>query len=187
MTPEDHATVAAYIAGVDKVAREHEHEWGIGRLEYLADDELRAKFGRQMAKWRSAIDAAYDTPDRSPAPKAVLDAVRDTGHGVARGWAALASTALADGHKPVEATVWEVGLANGSVAALVRTTAEGAKVLDDGRYKIVFTLDEVAHIFAINMAPIVTEAKRVFPGATVFGVRETVDRSWTKNGEQIPF
>lgn len=185
MSCTDHATLAAWIAGVDKVATEHEREWGVGRLEYLADDELRAKFARQMVKWREALEAAYDYPADRPIPVAIMEAAQEAGGGVKRGWLALSTRARLEGFEPIEATIWEVALENGFVAALVRTNAEAAKVLDDGRYKSVYTLDEVANIFAANLAPALQEAKRVFPGATLSVGRGGT--AWIAKGDAIPF
>ena len=76
--PEDHATLKAYIDGVDAIARAAETAWGIGRLPMLVDDELRAKFYRQQARWRFALETAYEA---RICTAAMMDAARASSAG----------------------------------------------------------------------------------------------------------
>lgn len=180
MNHVDHATVAAWIADVDQAVRAHEDEWGIGRLESLADADLRAKLYRQQAKHRAALEAAYATPDTRPAPDVVMADAFETGEGVKRGWAFLARQALADGHKPSVRYLGEVQLKNGSVAVLVASVADASLALRNPRYEHVFTLDEIGRLIDAVTEPRVASAAPVV-------VRERVDTSWVKEGDALPF
>lgn len=182
MNTIDHATLAALIAGIDKTARDHEREWGIDRLPTLVDDDLRAKFYRQRAKWSEAIERAYDSGDRPLTPDR-LETIQALGDGLKRGWAAMASTASGEGHRPISAEVWEMTLQDGSKAALVRSTAEAGYLVDEGRYKAVWTLDEIANVIAINLTAAFVEAKTVWPGAVI--MRPTTPL--TREGDDLPF
>lgn len=160
---EDAATLAAHIMGVDEVARRYETEWGVGRLPMLVDDEMRAKFMRQGARFRDAFEAAYASKVLT---RDQLDAAAKAAGGMQRAWVALDAAAKAAGHKPVDPDIWEAVLEDGSIACIVRTNADASKVLRDGRALNVWTLDEVAR--AIDALPdIVRAAKETWPGTKV--------------------
>jgi len=179
-TPEDAATIQAHIMGVDKAASEAEATWGIGRLPMLVDTDMRAKFMRQGARFREALESAYEAKMLT---RDQLEAVEKTAGGMERAWLALDKSARDAGHKSTEPDIWEAVLDDGSIACIVRTNAEASKVIQDGRALNVWTLDEVAR--AIDHLPeIVRQAKETWPGAKV------VERSQRSKGvldDPIPF
>lgn len=177
---EDCATLQAYLTGVDATAREHEAKWGMDRLPMLVDDELRAKFFRQRAKWSGHMAAAWEAQFVT---RDMLDAVASSSAGLRRGWQALDAAAEVAGHRPIAPYVWEATLKDGTVAAVVQTVAEASKVCADGRHRAVYTMDEIANIIDALPAAI-TVAKVEFPGSKVL---PQSDRSWAKAGEEIPF
>jgi hypothetical protein len=85
----------------------------------------------------------------------------------------LDAAAEAAGAQTMSAEVWEVALLDGSVAALVRTTAEARHVVADGRQKRVYTLAEIGNL--IHGFPEIVCAKDTFPGAEVTAVRHRHD------------
>ena len=123
---EDAATLAAYVAGVDRAAVEMETKWGMDRLPMLVSDDLRAKFNRQAASWSEAVAAAYDA-DRVTG--AQMQAVTVKAAAMQRAWAALDAFAEEAGHRAIAPWVWEARLHDGSVAAVVQTNAEASKVI----------------------------------------------------------
>lgn len=176
---DDCATLQAYFEGVDHARAEAEREWGAGRLPRLVDAEMRAKLNRQQVRWSRAYQAAWAAPMLT---RDMLEAVQSAAGGMTRAWAALGAAASEAGHRPVSPDVWEVRLADGTVAALVQTHAEASKVIADGRYLAVYTAEEVGNI--IDALPGALQmAKVVFPGAKVLG---EFDRSWVEAGDQIP-
>jgi hypothetical protein len=178
--PTDCATLQAYFEGVDNVRAEHEQKWGTGRLELLAPDELRARFRRQQATWSMAYQAAWDAPILT---RDLLDAVIQKAASMQRAWAALEAAAEEAGHRAIYPDVWEVQLADGTVAAIVQTDAEASKVIADGRHVNVYTLREIANV--IDALPETLKvAKVVFQGAKFLGAG---DRSWVAEGDDVPF
>jgi hypothetical protein len=182
MNTEDHATLAAIIRGVDATAREHEREWGSDRLFDLIDDELRAKFYRQQAKWSAAIEAAYET-GACPLTPAELETVQTLSEGLRRGWAAMAEQAAENGARAIRPEIWEMTLADGSKAALVRSSAE-ASVIDcvPERYVSIWTLDEIVNVIAINLPASIAEAKTAWPKTVILK-----GPKWNPQGDEIPF
>jgi hypothetical protein len=169
MAPSDYA-IRAIIDGLDQVGVEMERKWGVGRLRLLVSDLLRAKFDAQKDK----LDAAIATNQEQY--------IRAQAEGMKRAWAALDEAASEAGHLPLSAEVLECVLpSSGEVVALVRTEAEAHHVCREMR---VFTLDEVGRLIEA-LGPTVLEAKRVFPGAKVTGIRKP-EIDWEK-GDDLPF
>lgn len=161
--PEDCAMLTAYFDGVDHVRAEHEAKWGSGRLPLLVAADLRARFYRQLAIWSVAYAAAWAAPILT---RGLLEAVQTKAAAVTRAWAALDAAAAEAGHRPIAPWVWEVALADGTVAALVQTDAEASKVIAEGRHVAVYTLAEVGHV--IDALPEALKLAKVeWPGAKV--------------------
>jgi hypothetical protein len=69
--------------------------------------------------------------------------------------------------------VWEVPLADGSVAAIVPDDSHAALVNAEGRQVAVYTLAEIGRLLSAH--PHIVKTKKVFPGATVTAVRRSVE------------
>lgn len=177
---EDCATLQAYFAGVEQARAEAEAKWGAGRLLQLVDDETRAKFMRQQARWSQALQMAWDAPFLS------RDGLNDVIRFAAaqrRAWGALDALAEEAGHRSIFPDVWEALLSDGTVVAVVRTDAEASKVITDGRHVAVYTLREIANVIEA-LPEALRVAKVEWPGAKVLGEG---DRSWVKRGDELPF
>ena len=162
--------IRAIIDGLDQVAFEMERKWGVGRLRLLVSDLLRAKFDAQKDKLEAAIGTNREQYTRAQA------------EGMKRAWTALDKAASEAGHRPLSADVWECVLpSSGEVVALVCTEAEAHHVCRELR---VFTLEEIGQLIEA-LGPTVLEAKRVFPGATISGIRKP-EIDWEK-GDELPF
>lgn len=182
----DKATIKAIQMGVDHAAQTADATWGAGRLPMLVSDETRAKFLRQAARWRDALADAWNA--KQPIPLPIEQAIRATGGGMQRAWAALEAEASERGHRPLSAVgtapaVWETTLKDGTVVAVVRTPEEALLVPIDGRHVAVYSLEEIASV--IDALGVLHLAKVEFPGAKVGGARR--DFSWVKDGDEIPF
>jgi hypothetical protein len=163
MTPEDAVTLQAYLTGIDETVRLAEQRWGMERLPRLVDDELRAKFNRQVLSWQTALEEAWSAKFLTAN---MLAAVKAKGAAMQRAWGALDAAATAAGHRPIAPWVWEVTLEDGTVAAIVQTDAEVGKVIADGRHLVVYTLAEIGRLLDAVPKTLV-QAKQAFPGARV--------------------
>ncbi len=147
----------AYLDGADETACEMEAKWGVDRLRLLVSPELREKFDRQ----RYLLNQAIWHGD--------LEAVRREAGRMVVAWQALDRTAVAAGKQPLSPQVWEVALADGSVAAIVPDATHGRAVNAEGRQVAVYTLEEIGRLLAAY--PQLAEAKLTFPGATITEIR----------------
>jgi hypothetical protein len=182
-SPADATTLQAYGEEIQKLHQAAQAKWGFERLEMLVSPELRAKFRRTRMSWVTALQAAWDVEMLT---RDHLQAVVDKCASMTKGYAALDAAAEEAGARPVAPWVWEMALADGSVAALVQTDAEASKVIADGRHVVVYTAQEIANL--IDMIPSALQLAKIhFPGAKF----ETaslgpVDRSWVKGGDPMP-
>ena len=150
-------TAQAYIDGADQVAVEMEKKWGAGRLRLLVPAELTEKFDRQRYLYNQAIWHGD------------LEAVRREATRMATAWRALDQNATAAGKATLARDVWEVPLADGTVAAIVPDSHHAHAIVAEGRKIAVYTLEEIGRVLTDYRATI--EAKLTFPGATITAVR----------------
>lgn len=145
-----------YIDEMKVVASKAEDDWGIGRLRMLVPLELREKFDRQryltnQAIWHGDLEDVKAQTKRMIVAYQKLDAV------------AQASGAS---RKPVEQ--WEAVLGDGTLLVVVRTPEEAHRVENDGRRKVIWSMDEVAMVVEQQQAVLL--AKKLFDGAEVLKV-----------------
>jgi hypothetical protein len=151
----------AYLDGADETAAEMEAKWGVDRLRLLVGPEWREKFDRQRYLLNRAIWHGE------------LEEVRLQANRMVNAWLKLNELATAAGCQPLGKQIWEVGLADGSVAAIVPDDAQAHAVISEGRQVAVYTLEEIARL--LSAYPDIAKAKLVFPGATVTAARRSVD------------
>ena len=89
-----------------------------------------------------------------------------------RAWLALDAAATAAGQTKLSPQVWEIALADGSVAAIVASNDHVAAVRAEGRQLAIYTLDEIARF--LSAYPDVAKAKATFPGSEVTRVERSV-------------
>jgi hypothetical protein len=77
------------------------------------------------------------------------------------------------GKKPLDPAIWEVRLENGTVAAIIKEPDAIDRVIDDGRYVIVYTLEELGKL--ISADSFVLTAKEIFPGAEIVKVNMKIN------------
>jgi hypothetical protein len=159
-------THGSYLAGracideADLTAAQMETRWGAGRLRLLVPAEMREKFDRQ----RYLLNAAIWHGD--------LDAVCREAKRMVTAWLALDKAATAAGKAPISPLVWEVALADGTVAAIVPGDDHAHAVIAEGRALAVYTLDEIARF--LSAYPDIAKAKLTFPGAEVTAINKSI-------------
>jgi hypothetical protein len=151
----------AYLDGADETAAEMEAKWGCDRLRLLVGPELREKFDRQRYLLNRAVWHGE------------LEAVRRESNRMVSAWLALDRAASEAGRERLSPQVWEVPLADGTVAAIVPDDATAHGVIAEGRRVSVFTLEEIGRL--LSNYPDIAKAKLTFPGATVTAVRRSVE------------
>lgn len=147
----------AYIDGADETASEMEAKWGVGRLRLLVSADLREKFDRQRYLFNQAIWHGE------------LETVKREAGRMVTAWQVLDRAASAAGKQALLPDVWEVALADGSVAAIVPDNARAAIAIGDGRQVSVYTLEEIGRLLSSYSE--IAKAKLVFPGAVVTDIR----------------
>jgi hypothetical protein len=105
----------AYLDGADETAAEMEAKWGVDRLRLLVDAPWREKFDRQRYLLNRAIWHGE------------LEQVRLQANRMVNAWLKLNELATAAGWQPLGKQIWEVGLADGSVAAIVPDDTTGSR------------------------------------------------------------
>jgi hypothetical protein len=161
-----HATYGTVLAGqaevdgVQALAAELERKWGCDRLRLLVSVELREKFDRQRYLFNQSIYHGE------------LEDVRTQAKRMATAWRALDRAADEMGAEPLAVDVWEVAMADGSVAIIVRDPMQASLVKPEGRAARVWTLEEIARLLA--KYPELAAVKEGFPGAEVTATRQTI-------------
>jgi hypothetical protein len=152
----------AYIDGADETAVEMEtNKWGVDRLRLLVSPELRERFDKQRYLFNQAIWHGD------------LEQVRRESARMVNAWMALDRAAESAGSVKLDARVWEVALADGSVAAIVQDTAAARHVISEGRHVVVYTLEEIGRL--LSAYPDIARVKEVFPGAEVTAARRSIE------------
>lgn len=156
-TPGTAIAGRAYLDEADLTASEMEARWGVGRLRLLVGPELREKFDRQRYLLNRAVWHGE------------LEDVRRESMRMVKAWLALDRAASDAGHGALSPQVWEVALANGSVAAIVPDYDHARLARGDGRKVAVYTLEEIGRL--LSEFPQIAKAKVAIPGAEVVEVR----------------
>jgi hypothetical protein len=155
----------AYLAGraaideADKIAADMEAKWGVGRLRLVVNPSLREKFDRQRYLFNQAIWHGD------------LEAVKRESARMFAAWFALDKAASIANDPPNDENVWETTFSDGTVCAIVRTSAEAHKVIADGRKVAVYTLEEVSTL--LESHSLVNAVKKAFEGARVEKATQT--------------
>ena len=147
----------AYIDEADLTAAQMETRWGAGRLRLLVPPEIR---DRQ----RYLLNGAIWHGD--------LDAVRREAKRMVTAWLALDRAATAAGKGPLSPKVWEVALADGTIAAIVPSDDHARAVIAEGRAVTVYTLDEIGRLLSAYSG--IARAKLTFPGAEVTAISKSI-------------
>ena len=151
----------AYLDEADQTACQMEEKWGADRLRLLVPPDLREKFDRQRYLLNQAIWHGE------------LESVRRESMRMVTAWLALDKVAAAAGKAALSPQVWEVALADGSVAAIVPSSDHAGSVQATGRQVAVYTLDEIGRF--LSAYPEVARAKVTFPGAEVTQIAKRVE------------
>lgn len=165
----------AAVNSVDKVARDLEQRWGIGKLEELASPKLAVQFEQARQNFS---DAANGDDHNYLVQKA---------ENLITGWKALEAQAIKNGHSPDDAEVW-YAIAPEDVGeytfAIVKNASDAAAV-DREKYPRVYSLDEVARIIHNFENSMIRKAKEIFPNSTITKIGDNTNKE--PLNDPIPF
>jgi hypothetical protein len=150
----------AYLDQADLTAAQMDAKWGVDRLRLLVPPDLREKFDRQRYLLNRAIN------------KGELEDVRREAQRMVNAWLTLDRAAFGANASLLSPNVWEVGLPDGSVAAIARNGAEAGAVAASGRKVAFYTLEEIARL--LEAFPTLVKAKLEFPGCEVSAAKQTI-------------
>ncbi len=151
----------AYLDEADHTAMQMEGKWGADRLRLLVGPELREKFDRQRYLLNQAVWHGE------------LEAVRRESERMVRAWLALDRAATDAGKGQLSPLVWEVALADGTVAAIVPSEEHAAAIQPEGRRMAVYSLDEIGRF--LSAYPDIAKSKVTFPGAEVTQIAKRIE------------
>ena len=159
-------TAGMYLAGqewvdeVDLVTIEMERKWGRGRLRLMVEPKIRELFDRQRYLYLQALWEGQ------------LEDLRREGQLMVKALRRCDELASAAGKKPIHPSVWEVALDDGRVAAIVKEPEALQFVAADGRYVVVYDLEEIGKL--LPYLSDVCAIKELFPGSEIAKVPSRV-------------
>lgn len=166
--------IAAALEPLDRVAREFEAQWGIGRLERLVSPATAAKF----ASARDKLDAAIQSGDS--------DQVVTRADIMIRGWKALDKEARETGNKPGDVgRFWATRADDGTKFVFVQHETDTGNAAEWFPGHRVWSMPEVIRVLASADLAGVHRAKELFPGATVQAVNVKTDGPVRE--DELPF
>lgn len=133
----------AKMVELDRVKREHEDRWGVGRVIALVDVEFRIKVWKQAER----VWEASKTEDVARLASAC--------DGMIRAYRALDNWAVAEGIGPVEIKALEWENEDGVIMAVVQTDADAVayqRIRKDVQCLHIWTMAEIGTIMASGIA-----------------------------------
>lgn len=136
---------------LDAAKREHEQQWGVGRVISLVDSEFRVKFWTQVER----VWAAQESQS--------IEKARAAADGMIRALRALSAWATAEGIAPVgevKAIEWEAD--DGSVMVVVRTEQDAAayqRIRPDIEDRHIWSMQEISKMMAAGIGQDIARLK----------------------------
>ncbi len=161
LAPFDHAMNAA------------EEKWGINRLPELVSVDTAEKWGSAMAKLNNAISDA--NPEEIKARAGVC----------LRGLAAMEAEAIAAGHQPKPADVWECEY-EGRVFSVIKDGRDHKTLGDKFDGRRIYTMREVAIALNHLDKDLFAAVKDQFPNSKMTGIKKAPIPDFPEN-EDLPF
>lgn len=164
---EKAAVIRASLKSVDKVARDMEQRWGIGKLEQLADPALATRFEQARQNFNHALGQES------------ISEVVAKAEDMIRGWRIIEKKVLEAGHKPECEKVWHMVNDEGKKYAFVNDSSDHVYFDND---ITVISMEEVIRIIEAHYKEVYVDIKSSFPGAEITKItkKEELD-------DELPF
>ena len=166
---EKAAVIRASLKSVDKVARDMEQRWGIGKLEQLANPALTTRFEQA----RQNLNHALGQESISEVVAKAEDMIR--------GWKIIEKKVLEAGHKPECEKVWHMVNDEGKKYAFVNDSSDHVYFDKD---TTVISMEEVLRIIEAHYKELYLDVKTHFPEAEITKIT-TKDKD--KLDDELPF
>lgn len=164
---EKAAVIRASLKSVDKVARDMEQRWGIGKLEQLASPALTTRFEQA----RQNLNHALGQESVSEVVAKAEDMIR--------GWKIIEKKVLEAGHKPECEKVWHMVNDEGKKYAFVNDSSD--HVYFD-KETTVISMEEVLRIIEAHYKELYLDVKTHFPEAEITKITKK-----EKLDDELPF
>jgi len=167
---EKASVIQASLSSVDKIARDMEQRWGVGKLEQLADPALATRFEQARQNFNHALGQESITE--------VVAKAQD----MIRGWKILEKKVLEAGHKPECERVWFMVGDDGKKYAFVNDSSDHVHFDKD---VIVVSMEEVLMVFEAHYKELYSEVKKHFPGAQMVEIKKIDEKEVLD--DELPF
>tara|TARA_B100000927_G_scaffold73210_1_gene58311 strand:+ start:1031 stop:1624 length:594 start_codon:yes stop_codon:yes gene_type:complete len=164
---EKAAVIRASLKSVDKVARDMEQRWGIGKLEQLANPALATRFEQA----RQNLNHALGQESISEVVAKAEDMIR--------GWRIIEKKVLEAGHKPECEKVWHMVNDEGKKYAFVNDSSDHVYFDKD---ITVISMEEVLRIIEAHYKELYVDIKSSFPSAEITKITKK-----DKLDDELPF
>jgi len=164
---EKAAVIRASLKSVDKVARDMEQRWGIGKLEQLANPALATRFEQA----RQNLNHALGQESISEVVAKAEDMIR--------GWRIIEKKVLEAGHKPECEKVWHMVNDEGKKYAFVNDSSDHVYFDKD---ITVISMEEVLRIIEAHYKELYVDIKSRFPSAEITKITKK-----DKLDDELPF
>ena len=162
--------VQSAVWDYDRAIVEAEKIWGVDRLPMLVDQEMRAKWWRNVEALNQAITANDDEKVRAIVPNLI------------KGIGKMIEMASLSGHGPIEYEAWETPMGD-KILRITRAWPEYADRVDPRPGVVTYSIEAVARILQ-DRASVVNKVLEAFPGAQVKAVRSKLEEELN---DEIPF
>lgn len=165
----------AAVNAVDKVARDLENKWGIGKLQELASPGLAVKFEQARQNFSEAANGDDHNYLVQKADNLIA------------GWKALERQAIKNGFSPTDAEVWYAIAPEdqGEYKFAIVKHASDAAAVDRDAHPRVYTLDEIARIISHYETSMLVKAKEIFPNSEITKFGDNTNKE--PPNDPIPF
>ena len=167
---EKAAVIRASLSSVDKIARDMEQRWGVGKLEQLADPALATRFEQARQNFNHALGQESITEVVAKAEDMI------------RGWKILEKKVLEAGYKPECERVWFMVGDDGKKYAFVNDSSDHVHFDKD---VTVVSMEEVLMVFEAHYKELYGEVKKHFPGAKMVEIKKNDEKEVFD--DELPF
>lgn len=166
----------------DRLSREMDIKWGVGRLPDLVCMDTAKIWGATMANLNAAIESQYTAEDQEQARANVIACVESA----LRGFAYMDAEAERTGASPADESIMEYEMA-GTRIGIMADDAAWPAIKAKRPDLVLYTMHEVACALEAYGGSVINEVKQNFPDARVTKITAASKPDYAKGGDPIDF